>query len=523
MTRRPREWWRAWWVVVPVALAAAVSYPITYNYFFGDDLLSVYEVINKPLVELLLVPYGGHLYIVRNALFVLLYRLFGPDPHAYYWVAFITHLVNVALLALLLRALAASDRLACFGAALWGTAPVTEGTIGWYSVYGHALATAALLLVLVGVVRAGQRGSVAAAELTLWAMLVFVGSTSFGVGLAFAVLLPLIAWLLLPPGAVRRRAVWLLSATAVAVPVLYLAARRIAASHYGSDVYGPAAVDVVKGWLGIGDLVVNMVAYAIEQIVLGPLAHFAAGWQSISATPVLLVVGATLCVAAPPTRRAMLAFAVLSIATFGIIAAGRLDLYPYFKNLLVTSQRYYYAGSLMLTVLICLALGQLGSARWPRSGARSAGLALWLVGLAGALAFERPAYEHHNWARRRAEQALGVLSGLIASVPPNADVYIENEPFYGVGPFVIAAPRNFPGLAGLFVVYYPSNVVDGHRVFFIEPDFDVRVAAIRGMRSVTLLVAPELVPAGAERRIPPPLAGSAPPHPAPSPPPEGAH
>ena len=133
-----RAIWRAWWIAIPVALSTAVSLPITLNYFFGDDLLTLYQVLNQPLGETLLAPYGGHELIVRNALLAALYGLFGANAGVYYWMAVLTHVANVALLAVLIRTLTASERLACFGAVLWGTAPVTEGTIGWYAVYGHA-------------------------------------------------------------------------------------------------------------------------------------------------------------------------------------------------------------------------------------------------------------------------------------------------------------------------------------------------------------------------------------------------
>src|SRR5689334_16047315 len=138
---------RAWWMAVPLILSAVVTLPITRNFFFGDDLLNLYLLVNRPLGQTLLAPYGGHQLFVRNALMALQYALFGPEPAAYYCTAVLTHLGNVVLLAVLIRDLTGSERLACFGAALWGTSPVLQGTIGWYAVYGHALATTALLIV----------------------------------------------------------------------------------------------------------------------------------------------------------------------------------------------------------------------------------------------------------------------------------------------------------------------------------------------------------------------------------------
>src|SRR5207237_10144400 len=103
--------------------------------------------------------------------------------------------------------------------------------------------------------------------------------------------------------------------------------------------------------------VVNMLAYGIEQIVLGPLAHFARGlgWAEAVAAPVVLGIGVAGWKAAPAARRALLAFALLPTAAYGIIAAGRSPFYPAFRELLVRADRYPYAAPLGLTVLICLA------------------------------------------------------------------------------------------------------------------------------------------------------------------------
>jgi hypothetical protein len=46
----------------------------------------------------------------------------------------------------------------------------------------------------------------------------------------------------------------------------------------------------------------------------------------------------------------------------------------------------------------------------------------------------------------------------------------------------------FPGWAAAFTVFFPSNVVEGRRVFFVEADADVRNAAKDGKRTSTLIV-----------------------------------
>lgn len=504
----PRRWeslWSAWWLALPVAIAGAVWWPITRNYFYGDDLLSVYDVVNKPAGELLLLPYGGHLYVVRNALYLLLYRLFGPTPEAYYAVALLAQLVNVGLLCTLIRGLTDSELLACFGGLLWGTAPVAESTIGWYSVLGHALATLLLLLVLNGIVRAGRRGAVSNRELVLWGLLVLAASTCFGVGIAFAVLLPIAAFLFMPPGQPRRRVVAFLGVTALVVPALYFTAQRIAVAWYGSPDESGALRVLVEAPFAVVDLVSNMVAYGTEQVVLGPLAPRVHGESAAAliALPALGLAAIGAWRARPAARRIMLACALMMLGTYGIIAVGRAPFYGLIRDVMIRADRYHYSTSAMLTVLLCVALAELG-AHAPSRPVKQAVLGGWILLWVALLAVVRPPINHFDWARRGAAATLASIDELVATARPGEDVYIANQVFRDVGPFVLASPQNFPGWAGLFAVYHDTNVVDGRRVFFVEADAEVLAKARRGIRSGPLLVAADAVPADRIRRAPAP-------------------
>src|SRR5262249_25136181 len=147
------RWAAIGWAALALGLAIFVYYPITQNYFVYDDFLHLFHIANDSLLKFLLTMHGGHLLVVRNAVFALCYHLFGTDAPAYFWVVLATHLANVLLLFLIIRALTDSARLACFGSALWGMLLVHEQTLGWFSVHGQALATTFTLGVLLGIVR----------------------------------------------------------------------------------------------------------------------------------------------------------------------------------------------------------------------------------------------------------------------------------------------------------------------------------------------------------------------------------
>src|SRR5262245_10501316 len=146
-------------LAIPLALTFWVYHPITRIFFFADDLVHLVEIENEGPLVFLLRPFGGNTFLVRNLVFFITYRLFGLDPVSFQWTVLLTHVVNVWLMFGVLRALTASAALACFGAALWGTAPLALGSIGWYAAFGHVLVGTALLLVLRGVTRIAAEGT----------------------------------------------------------------------------------------------------------------------------------------------------------------------------------------------------------------------------------------------------------------------------------------------------------------------------------------------------------------------------
>jgi hypothetical protein len=485
---------RWWWLAVPVVLTGAATYPITRNYFFGDDLLNIYDMVNEPVPAFLLIPFGGHLCIVRNAVYLLLFELCGAAPYGYHLSAVLTHVVNTALLCLLIRALTDSERLACFGGVLWGTAPLAEGTIGWFAASSHALSTTALLLLLLGIARVAKRGAVSTAELCAAGVLVFIAAASFGVGIAWAIVLPAVVYLLVPSGRARRRVQWTLVVTIGAVVVAFRAIPRLAVLYGIPVAWEPSPVVLLTKWFGVLDLTASMTVFGVQQLVLGPFALSAPDlWVVGIAAPVLLGIAIAAWSAPSAVRRAMLACALLVVSTYGIIAVGRVPFYSMSRALLIRSQHYHYSGSLMLTVLICLALSRISTERIGEP-AKALALTAWIVGLGGAMLYARPPFDHFDTERTWTDETLRQIAEQVDRAAPGEDVYIPNRIFGGVGPFVIATPTNFPGWAALFAIYYPTNVIDGHRVFFVEPNERVRAAAQHGLRSAELVVAPGSVP-----------------------------
>jgi hypothetical protein len=483
-------------MVLPVALTAFFFWPITRNYFFGDDLLAVYETIHKPLFRLLFEPYGGHVMATRNLIYLLLYDLFGPTPSVYYLIVLLTHLLNVGLLFLIIRGLTGT-RLACFGATLWGAASINQAALGWYQAYGVVLAVTAQLWIVHRLVRIRRTGRLSRLEVLSWGMLLLAASTCFGTGIAITVAMPGVAWLLLPATPARRRATIGLALAAACVAAGYFGLQQLAHYFFPKLPRMNLLVAALGRWQTVLSVAWLMMMHGLTVLLLGPLAHHASagslGEWALSAAA-LAAAGAAFVVANADARRLMLA----CLLPFGIgylmIAAGRAAFWTAVGMKLVTQGHYHYTAPLPLAILTTLVLAELARRWLPSAAMANIILALWLVTFATVeLTAGRP-IDHHDRERQLADRVLGQIKTLVLSQPPGSDVYIKNRLFFGVGPFVIKNPQNFPGIAGLFAVYYPDQLLEGRRVFFVEPDPRV-LSKLHDRPFGAMLAPPETAPA----------------------------
>lgn len=482
-------------------LSAVVYHTVTGAYFFADDLLFLVRLADQPLREVLLDPFGGHLLLVRNAVFAAMYRLFGANPAPFYWSLFLTYLLNVWLLFRLLRVLTASPAIGCLGAALWGTCPVHVAVVGWYAGYGQVLATTALLLVLIGLARADVGEAPSPARVLSWSGIVLVGAMCFGTGIGVALVFPAVAALLCPRAARRPAALAALLGLPLAVAGLYQwVSTRGAAAPRTAMQYAivSRAADAIPVMLG------HLLAYATAALVLGfffvPAAHphVSEIYPGRISHTAVLALGTLLAggfwLADGKRRRELLAAGILAAGIYGIIALGRAGLAAGNLTFQAGQPRYHYAGTVPIAVLLCLAVDQLRRRVLARVPWAELLLIVWLV--AGAIGFARSGWRPDSRARVRQwfEATRRQLEAEIDRAPPGATLHLEN----GEVPSVIRGPAilsyDVPGRAALFVMQYPSDVVRGRRVRFVEPNRQTREwHARRGGRLGQLLVAPGAV------------------------------
>ena len=76
----------------------------------------------------------------------------------------------------------------------------------------------------------------------------------------------------------------------------------------------------------------------------------------------------------------------------------------------------------------------------------------------------------------------------IAATPRGQAASIKNASFAATGFLVMEDGRRFPGWVAVFEIFFPENIVDGRRVFFIPDDPAVEAEAVPGSRLASLLV-----------------------------------
>jgi hypothetical protein len=506
-------------MLVPLASSAVVYAPIVGNYFFADDFLNLYRIVNVPLLEYVLTPHAGHVLLARNALFWLCRTAFGPRAELFFAAVLLTHLVNVGLLFAAVRSLSGSAALACFGATLWGTAPLHQGTLGWYSVYGQVVATTALLAIVAHAARlsaAGRTPSRAARR--GWYGLALVAATSFGVGIGAALALPFVLVLLFPDWRRWSRRPPLLSLLLV-VPVLYVAAQALFIAVSGEAIPGLRALSAALGRFesagsaaGASRLALAA-AYAralpatlamlVELLAYGCAQMLAGFWSVAGAGPALwlavltAVAGASIAVASGDAvlRRRLLAAGLLALACYASVAAGRAAVLSALGMAHgALADRYHYAATAPLALLLCLLLHgmqtRLALGRTPVTSL----LLLWLAWSTGSYARNAPRIEHHATARLATGLVRAEIARVVDRAPAGDPVYVANRPFAPTASTI--SPIDFPGWGALFVAFSPDDTVDGRPLRFVIADPAVAQAAQHGRRSATLFTTPDQVPAG---------------------------
>lgn len=480
-----------------MALSAAVFCPLLTSYFRIDDFLHLFHQANYSLLTNLLIPNGGHVYVVRNFVFFLCWHLFGMQPFGYYALALLTHVVNVGLLFAVIHRLTGSNALAAFGAVLWGTCPLQADVLGWYSVYGHALAATALLVLLYQIIGLARDGSTPSrARLLAWSAIALAGTTCFGVGLAVAMALPFVILVFFPGHYPWWRPPLL--ALLVIVPSLYLVLLRAYEVVWPTDLHIFATGLQLVSFSGFGVPLAmwELATYGASRELcglwcIGDAAHALTVPVASTIAVVLLVTMAAVGLRDRRARPALLACGVLAAAIYAILSTARGFLFLDDSDVRHMATYYHYAALIPVTIALCVTL-QSVTRHWPLPRPLPTALVLlWGIGVVTALMTTPPWLHLGTGEREQTAQFVDSMHAAAAETDTGA-VYVRNRTFRPLltpGPF-------FPGIAAVFTLYFDGDSVDGKRFYFVEPNEEMRGWSGRGVPINRLLIAPESVPPG---------------------------
>jgi hypothetical protein len=317
--------------------------------------------------------------------------------------------------------------------------------------------------------------------------------------LAAALVFPAVLLLCLPQVLRRPATVWPLLTLPISIAVLYVGLHAVYAWGFGEDVSGISVLAAqAMRWYPVLRLTLHLVAAGFT----GLLASFAQRPPAYPGplAPLLPALAVVLVLVAgwrsdARGRRYLLAFTVLALGGYGMIAAGRaigtLAILGQSAATTAGTPRYHYLQTAVLSALLCIALGRVTPVRMAERWKATLLAAAVAVGALLYLTRAKP-IDHHEMARRETGRILDFVRKRVEAQPPGQRVYIENHPFASVALFMGRFQLPFPGWAAIFIIFHPSGVLDGREVYFVSRD--PRILESEKIARRPFVIGPEQLP-----------------------------
>jgi hypothetical protein len=491
-----------------VIASAVVQSRLLSSYFSIDEWQHFFEIEQHGPLWFVFARYNDHFAPLTKLLILGSYTAFGFNPAPYFVLMLGVHLANVALLWRLIHYETGAPMLAALASALWGASAFQYNALDHFSSFAIALVTLLMLVGLLDITRLRLHGTTPTnARLLGWATLMLSMTLSTAMGIALAVAIPIVVALSIPKSAGGRRAALLLGAWAVVLCASYVlpiaGTARGALGSQGSALRAPAAFAVIVTYGAAAVVLAPLLQAVAFRVAIGPLAPLPSetlfAWTALSGC-VLFVAAAAAYLRLPlQKRKSVIYLMAIGWGQYAGIAIGRAAL---FDNFLLGpgslhNGRYHYVGTLAFTAVMAILLSQV-HVRW-RLQARvlSALVLLSLVASANRAISAYMVNPVLQAAKQQFPKSRARLSQALATAPAGPVAYLRNVDFDPVHRPLVSifsdypSKQHFPGAAGLFLLLYPSDAVDGRTVRFIEPDAEiVRYWRKAGGRIAALLVSP---------------------------------
>jgi len=471
-----------------VVTVGIVQSNVLFSFFFSDDFLHLYQICNWPALEFIFSSHGGHLYITRNLIFLVMYKLFGMNATYYFIVVLMTHLISTSILFILIKYITKNSLIAVACSTIWGISPVNYFTLHWYSAFGHVLIGPFYLLFLYDLFRIKNDEFNFSFLFTFkWSLYFFIIATSFGIGLGFVCISPIIILILFNNHRDKWKIIRSIIPALIIILILFLFNNNIYLLIKGknTELINPnkdIIFNNIKAILLIAEMSIKMATYAIYSIICLPLFIFkSCNKLNIIAYIVALII-LFLCIYITLTnvkhRHYYLILIIYSIIFIGITAYARAPFYAIFGVPMEKASiepRYFYI-LLINTVLIISLLVKDLSALFPNINKYfiiSILILLLCLPIAAKISitndknFKIPKKIKHEY-----KKSVKQLKNEILVYPEGATVKLDNKLKENLHLFLIQ-PKDFPGKAAVFMMNYADNNAYGRKIYFKEKDKDI--------------------------------------------------
>lgn len=478
-----------------LTLTIIVNYQILSNYFFQDDFIELYQISNWNFLEFLFSStFGGHLYVFRNFVYFLTFKLFGMHAFAYFSIVLLTHVFNAYLLYKLIYVLTGKSSYAAIGSTIWGICPVNYGTIGWYAAYGHVLVGSLILLFLYDLLKTIKREEVLSFSLSLrWSTYCLLMASSYGFGLVAACLAPILIVIIFWEKHEKTKIALSMLPVILLILLLYFFKDSIYHFLSGEMNRWPPVGFKLDNYKNILTMSYRMCAYGIYCIAAFPLLFvFPPESYPIAAFVIsipILLLAIYLCVFSKKNTRYYFGFGLLLSGLIAIVSYGRapfshLPLFHDFYYPISTTPHFLYVVLMITTLILSLMASELADRFYNKSKIFIyIAFTLILVSVYPSIKFApeigvigMPHKKKFIDDRKVISKIADTIEESIQNSPEGAPVYIDNTfqdelsiIFLGF----LLDETSFPGKAAIFSLLYPENSVDGKKIYFVEGDCSV--------------------------------------------------
>ncbi len=346
-----------------------------------------------------------------------------------------------------------------------------------------------------------------------WYILLFFTASSFGIGIALAFLFPFLVWILVEKKELSLKIIVSILPVIFAIIIIFLSRVHI----YAFLTDNPQALNEYRNqynfmephyWLSVAILFGIFIVYNIYMMFAFPLDYIIP-FQYDNIISIIIIVVFLFCFlwlfakTSSHKRRYYFTFSCLVTAIYAILSIGRAWTSMVF-NLSLSSTamtpRYHYSAFLMIIVLLCLMISDVKSI-----------YSFKLRFIQGILFIALLLCLYPSWRKgphvdgfvNTAEKERLLYYSTISDIENEVEKHSEGATVFLDNTikdhFSIFMPSDtdFPDKAAVFIIHYPTNIVKGRKVYFIEKN-PVIVEKVRkkNWRIAKLLVTQEEVIAG---------------------------